>query len=690
MKAKLYAVPIAGGCNTHLTIHWEADLQYWAHRGSVGKVAVLQQDLPISLAVFVKETVERYPQAATPKEWLAQVQKAIATAGGNESPGLQLIAISANGQYSEVPAMYNSQCAKGYRTTTGNYAELSPSFSAASTVPKAETLYQMISQMRGRMLLVSEYRDLMESVGLEEASELWPLYAQWAYLLGELELTSGMSIHQTSKLLGLRLEVTFRCRRCGSGPDKHYPATCVICGDGCRYCEECLTMGRCRPCSLILCGVPVNSAIASNKVALPIDELLEPWGLSPAQYEASGTAIRFLQQPGQWTQGKVADKMGRLQAAGRHETMAAHAGYSLGSRGTTHPIREAPAVQVEPMGFLIWAVTGAGKTEMIFPLIAFELSRGGRVAVATPRRDVVLELKPRLQRAFPHSKLTTLYGGSGERWETGDITLATTHQLLRFGPAFDLVIIDELDAFPFHNNDSLQYAARRVCKPKGKYIFLSATPPGHLQQAARRKKLPHVKVPVRYHRHPLPVPHSLRIPPLHQVLARNTIPPALYRALSASIVRGAQLFVFVPVIRHVEPFVQLLRSRFPGMRIEGTSSKDADRAEKVQQFRDGTIRLLVTTTILERGVTVPKTDVFILGADSPLFDEAALVQMAGRAGRSKDDPAGRVFFAADQKTSHQAGAIGQIRMMNRVAKKKGYLANDDSRKGWKHTVMRQR
>jgi competence protein ComFA len=47
--------------------------------------------------------------------------------------------------------------------------------------------------------------------------------------------------------------------------------------------------------------------------------------------------------------------------------------------------------------------------------------------------------------------------------------------------------------------------------------------------------------------------------------------------------------------------------------------------------------------------------------------------MAGRAGRSKDDPHGNVVFAAVAHTNEQARAIAQIRLMNRLAKRKGYL-----------------
>lgn len=120
--------------------------------------------------------------------------------------------------------------------------------------------------------------------------------------------------------------------------------------------------------------------------------------------------------------------------------------------------------------------------------------------------------------------------------------------------------------------------------------------------------------------------------------------------LQRSLDRKAQIFLFVSRIAHIEGLLQLLRRMFPGISIEGTSSQDPGRAEKVLKFRDRTISLLVTTTILERGVTVPHSDVFILDADSGLFDEAALVQMAGRAGRS------RMIRQATSSLLQQSGA----------------------------------
>ncbi|MNW17328.1 hypothetical protein D3C71_2164860 [compost metagenome] len=47
--------------------------------------------------------------------------------------------------------------------------------------------------------------------------------------------------------------------------------------------------------------------------------------------------------------------------------------------------------------------------------------------------------------------------------------------------------------------------------------------------------------------------------------------------------------------------------------------------------------------------------------------------MAGRAGRSKDDPHGKVYFAAAEISQSQKEAKRQIRTMNRIARKQGFL-----------------
>ncbi len=77
--------------------------------------------------------------------------------------------------------------------------------------------------------------------------------------------------------------------------------------------------------------------------------------------------------------------------------------------------------------------------------------------------------------------------------------------------------------------------------------------------------------------------------------------------------------------------------------------------------------MLVATSVAERGITVPGAEVMVLFANSQLFDEGVLVQMAGRSGRAWDNPTGRVWFVANSQSQAMVEAIGQIKEQNHQA-----------------------
>jgi len=468
---------------------------------------------------------------------------------------------------------------------------------------------------------------------------------------------------------------------------------CAACGRICAYCEACLLLGRCRECTLLVSGIPDGGASVRLLPAdglPPIPARLALRGLSPAQSAAAEAALRWLESADGGSGGDGSGDGGarcgdspiarRLHRAAGWRRLAEKLAARCGIAGPPDPNRRPRTVRAsghERPPFLLWAVTGAGKTEMMFTLIDSVLARGGRAMVATPRRDVVLELEPRVRKAFPGRTVAALHGASREKWTRADITLATTHQAIRFAAGFELVVIDELDAFPYHNNPMLQYAAAKCVAPGGHRVLLSATPPAELRRAAGRGRLPHARIPVRYHGRPLPVPVELRTPPVREMIRRGTVPDGLKRAIRSSLARGAQVFVFVPRISDTGPVAALLGTFCPpDAAIGHTSSRDGERTETVMRFRNRELRVLVTTTILERGVTIPRSDVFVLDADAPLFDGASLEQMAGRAGRSKDDPHGRVYFCAPHATRAQRAAIRRIREMNALAAARGFLRTE--------------
>ena len=87
----------------------------------------------------------------------------------------------------------------------------------------------------------------------------------------------------------------------------------------------------------------------------------------------------------------------------------------------------------------------------------------------------------------------------------------------------------------------------------------------------------------------------------------------------------------------------------------------------VEAFRKKEVSILVSTTILERGVTFPFVDVFVLESNHRLFTKSALVQISGRVGRSKERPTGELFFLSDGITKEMKKAIKEIKEMNKEA-----------------------
>jgi competence protein ComFA len=664
MKAFLYAVRIPSGWMPGVSVAWEVDRLFWTQPafragavsgwggkhemgGDPAEIAWVKESLPLGIAGAAAESLKASLNIGAGSGYREKLRQAVWDAAVGAGEDETSVAGNPETEYLTI----------GRAAEHANHGSLHEQGRAMAGHAR-----YVAERLKGRSLLQGEAAVMLAPSSPDhDAAALVPSL-QLAALLGGLRLLSGVAPDETaSGLLARRKNgrSRFRCRRCGSGETQLHRTSCASCGRMCAYCEACLTMGRSRECGLLIVGMPSRSSTA----AFPIDaQAAHPdrrWTLSPAQREAAASALSFLMRP-QAPPGKAS----MLQAIRQQLSRMLP--------------RLAPAAH--PRVFLMWAVTGAGKTEMMFPLLEAVLAAGGKAAVATPRRDVVLELAPRLASAFPGVRQTVLYGGSPDRFEPGDLTLATTHQLIRFRQAFDLVVIDEVDAYPYHNDPTLHYAAQQARSEGGSTILLSATPPPAMQRDARRGRLPHARVPVRHHRHPLPVPRRLAMTTLTQWTnaSRQRIPAVLRRKIRDSLARGAQLFLFVPFIHQVVPLVQCLRAEadllgIAHTAIEGTFSQDPQRMLKVTGFRERNLRILVTTTILERGVTIPKSDVFVLDADKPLFDSSSLVQMAGRAGRSADDPHGFVYFAAFRWTVSQRNACRQIKDMNAIARKHGYL-----------------
>lgn len=325
---------------------------------------------------------------------------------------------------------------------------------------------------------------------------------------------------------------------------------------------------------------------------------------------------------------------------------------------------------------LLWAACGAGKTEVCFPAAAWALEQGKKVLFAAPRQDVVLDVAPRLQRDFPGLKLSVLTGTSQERFTPAPFVLATTHQILRFYQAFDLIFLDEMDAFPYYGSTALAWGMERALRTGGKRAYLTATPSRESLEKVKAGRMELIRLTARHHGKAVPLPQWRKIggsmAPEHGCSGEQG--EKVLQWLKELALWGPVL-LFVPKISWVNPWVEILKKEFPQWSISGSYSADPNRTEKIAALREGRFRIFVCTSILERGVTLPNAQIMVLEADHGVFDERALVQMAGRVGRTQENPTGNAFFLSRQKSAAIAKAIYWIKEQNELAFAQGLIDN---------------
>ena len=370
-----------------------------------------------------------------------------------------------------------------------------------------------------------------------------------------------------------------QCRRCGFQQLTAFQ--CAKCKGTCLYCRHCIQMGRVSSCS----------------------ELITWTG--PSLVEEVSHCFTW------------SGTLTSLQAKASKELLT--------------------SVQLN-QSHLIYAVCGAGKTELLFPAIFDALERGLRVCVATPRTDVVLELFPRFQDVFPKTVIHALYGGSPEQSNFAQLVLATTHQLLRFEEAFDVVFLDEADAFPYTVDKSLQFAVQKAKKKNAVVHMITATPSEELLSQAVNISL----ISQRFHGFPLPVPRFVGLWNYKKHMYKDKLPQKLAEWTQQRLQNDEPFLIFFPTIDLMERALPLFQQIH--VEILAVHAEDPERKQKVLKLRHKKVCGLLTTTILERGITIPNVQVAVVGADEQIFTSSALIQVSGRVGRSVDFPTGDLVF----------------------------------------------
>jgi len=284
-----------------------------------------------------------------------------------------------------------------------------------------------------------------------------------------------------------------------------------------------------------------------------------------------------------------------------------------------------------------------------------------RICMAIPRKDVVKELYTRFSKDFRGLDINVLHGDE-KSFVDSNFYITTTHQLIKYYGYFDIVIIDEVDAFPYSGDECLEEGALSSLVEEGVLVFLSATPSKKVKSYVDEI----IKIPIRYHGYLLPVPRIRKVN--KKVLIFEEKSEIINKYISQILNKRRRLLIFVPIIAMCQSLKSYLEKYISeSIKIDYVYSEDKDRSEKIQRFYNFKIDILITTTILERGVTFDYLDVMVFDAGHKNFTKESLIQIAGRVGRKEYDNTGEIIYFSDEITKNIKHAIKEIEYMNNLA-----------------------
>ena len=296
---------------------------------------------------------------------------------------------------------------------------------------------------------------------------------------------------------------------------------------------------------------------------------------------------------------------------------------------------------------LLHCVCGAGKTEITVASISEYLARGLKVCYAIARKEVVIELAERFRKIFTSARVVAVYGGHHDII-TGDLIICTTHQLYRYYKTFDLLVLDEVDAYPLKGNEVLMNIA--INSVVGRIIYSTATVDEGLVKIISKRNYRIVELNVRPSGKPLIVP---------KVVCLNKYMHIFYLALILHNMTN-QCIIFVPSIGMCKSLYKLFSKFVSCTYVYADYDK---RNKNINDFKMKKYKFIFATSVLERGVTIKDVNVVILNFGK-IFDQANLIQMLGRVGRSIDNPYGEAYILSDHLDRNVIDTMKYLRYVN--------------------------
>jgi ATP-dependent DNA helicase RecG len=323
-----------------------------------------------------------------------------------------------------------------------------------------------------------------------------------------------------------------------------------------------------------------------------------------------------------------------------------------------------------PMNRLLQGDVGAGKTVVAAMAMAKAVASGFQAAIMAPTEILAQQHYTTLERFFSSYNVTVarLTGGTSETERrlileavrSGEIdVLAGTHALIQDDVVFNslgLVVIDEQHRFGVRQRAAL--SAKGISPD---VLVMTATP------------IPRTLALTVYGDLSLSVIDEL--PPGRKAIKTYFIKPQqrqrLYQFIYEQVHNKAQAYIVCPLVEESEKqdlqaavsLYEELKSRvFPKFNIGLIHGrlKPSEKDMVMQMFKQGNIKILVSTSVIEVGVDVPNASIMVI-EQAERFGLSQLHQLRGRVGRGHKQS--YCFLIADPRTEE---AVRRLQAMEKT------------------------
>jgi len=287
-----------------------------------------------------------------------------------------------------------------------------------------------------------------------------------------------------------------------------------------------------------------------------------------------------------------------------------------------------------PMDRLICGDVGFGKTEVAMRAAFKAVQSGKQVAVVAPITILADQhyhsFRKRMEGFGVKIDMMSRFRTPKEQKETlealrkGEVQIVIgTHRLLQEDVKFHnlgLVIVDEEQRFGVKQKEKFKEMRASV-----DILTLTATPiPRTLNLGLH--KLRDITT--------ITTPPPGRLPIITEV--RKYSDSLIKHAIEFELKRQGQIFVLHNRVETIDAFADKLRALVPNAKfiVAHGQLKADDLEERILEFKEGRADVLVSSTIIENGIDLPRANTLIIN-QAEHFGLAQLYQLRGRVGRSK-------------------------------------------------------